>query len=307
VAGTWLLLAAMLLLGVATAPTGFSSFEVQTLVLGAMPLAFAAMAQATVIISGGIDLSVGAAMSVFNVASARLMVDASFGEAIGISVLLLLGGLVLGSLTGLLVVVSRVPDIVVTLATSFVLAGLALLILETPGGGAPADYGDLVLGGAGTDWIPQGLLILAAVIVVIWLPLRWSRAGLALYAVGSNRNAAYLSGVRVGWTKVLSYSMAGLFAAFGGLTLTATTANGSPISGNIYTLQSFAAVVLGGVSLAGGRGGLVGPAVAAFILTQITSQLTYWEVDPAYGQVIQGAIVVGVLLIGGIALLRRRR
>jgi ribose transport system permease protein len=142
---------------------------------------------------------------------------------------------------------------------------------------------------------------------VIWLPVKWSREGLALYAVGSNRNAAYLSGVRVSRTKIFSYSLAGLFAAFGGLALTATTANGSPIAGSIYTLQSFAAVVLGGVSLAGGRGGLVGPVAAAFILTQITSQLTYWNVDPAYSQVIQGAIVVGVVMIGGLALLRRRR
>src|SRR5262249_47279349 len=151
------------------------------------------------------------------------------------------------------------------------------------------------------------LVLIAAVLVLVWLPLRLSRPGLALYAIGSNRNAAFLSGVRVARTRVLSYAMAGFFAALGGLALTATTANGNPVAGSIYTLQSFAAVVLGGVLLSGGRGGLVGPVVAAFVLTQITSQFSYWQVEPNWAQVIQGAIVVGVVLIGGMAILLRGR
>jgi ribose transport system permease protein len=307
VTGAWVLLGLLLILGVATHPTGFSSFDVQTLVLNSMPLAFAAMAQAVVVISGGIDLSVGAAMSVFNVASAKLMETASFREAILLSFALMAGGLVLGALNGILVVLSKVPDIVVTLATSFVLSGVALLILETPGGGAPLDYGNLVLGSVGTDWIPEGLLVLAGALLVFWLPLRLSRTGLAIYAVGSSRTAAFLSGVRVGWTRIAAYAMAGLFASLGGLALTATSSNGSPIAGNIYTLQSFAAIVLGGVLLAGGRGGLVGPVVAAFVLSEITAQLSYWEVEPNWAQVIQGAVVVVVVLIGGLALLLRGR
>jgi ribose transport system permease protein len=307
VTGAWVLLALLLILGVATHPTGFSAFDVQTLVLGSMPLAFAAMAQAVVVISGGIDLSVGAAMSVFNVASARLFETASFSQAVGLSFALMACGVLVGAANGVLVVLTRVPDIVVTLATSFVLAGVALLILNTPGGGAPLDYGNLVQGGVGTDWVPEGIVVLAAVLLVFWLPVRVSRAGLALYAIGSNRNAAFLSGVRVGWTRILAYALAGLFAALGGLALTATTANGNPIAGSIYTLQSFAAIVLGGVLLAGGRGGLVGPVVGAFALTQITSQLSYWQVEPNWAQVIQGAIVVVVVLIGGVALLWRER
>jgi len=307
VTGAWVVLALLLLLGVATHPIGCSSFDVQTLVLGSMPLAFAAMAQAVVVISGGIDLSVGAAMSVFNVASARLFETASYPQAIGLSFALMACGVLVGTANGVLVVVTRVPDIVVTLATSFILAGIALLILDTPGGGAPLEYGDLVQGGVGTDWVPEGILVLAGVLLVVWLPIRLSRAGLALYAIGSNRNAAFLSGIHVGWTRILSYAMAGLFAALGGLALTATTGNGNPLAGNIYTLQSFAAIVLGGVLLAGGRGGLVGPVVGAFALTQITSQLAYWEVEPNWAQVIQGAIVVAVVLIGGLALLLRER
>ena len=187
VTGAWVLLALLLILGVATHPTGFSSFDVQTLVLGSMPLAFAAMAQAVVVISGGIDLSVGAAMSVFNVASARLFENASFPQAVGLSFALMACGVLVGAGNGLLVVLTRVPDIVVTLATSFVLAGVALAILNTPGGGAPLDYGNLVQGGLGTDWLPEGVLVLAAVLLVFWLPLRLSRPGLALYAIGSSR------------------------------------------------------------------------------------------------------------------------
>ena len=107
--------------------------------------------------------------------------------------------------------------------------------------------------------------MLVVVVGVIWIPLRRSVLGLSLYAIGSNRLAAFRSGVAVGRTKIIAYSLAGLFCAFGGLALTASTGIGSPVPG-AYTLHSVAAIVLGGVSLAGGRGGIVGPILAVFIL-----------------------------------------
>ena len=106
-------------------------------------------------------------------------------------------------------------------------------------------------------------------------------------------------------TRVLAYTFGGLFAAFGGLALTSTTGIGSPLSGNFYTLTSVAAVVIGGISLAGGKGGLFGPIVAAFILSAAVTVLVFAGVDANYGQVIQGALIVLMVMLGGL-LLRRR-
>ena len=296
-----------------TVPEQFSAFDVQSLVIGALPLAFAAMAQAVVVISGGIDLSVGSLMSVVNVLSAKHWVDTVNGapqpvsvrEALLIGALLVLGGVAAGALTGTVIVVSGVPDIVVTLATLFFWAGLALWIMPIPGGGAPVEFINLVNETVLSQWIPKLLVLLLVVFAVVWLPLRWSRPGLALYAVGSNRNAAYLSGIPVGPTRVLAYALGGGFAALGGLALTVTTTIGSPLSGEYYTLNSVAAVVLGGVALVGGRGGLIGPIAAAFILTLATTVLVLRGVDPNYGQVIQGALIVGVVMLGALATRRR--
>jgi ribose transport system permease protein len=295
-----------------TLPANFSSFEVQGLVISALPLAFAAMAQAVVVISGGIDLSIGSLMSVVNVISAKAMLEnaetfktVSYREALGISVLLLLFGIAAGAFTGLLITVSKVPDIVVTLAMLFVWSGVALWILEVPGGGVPIEFNNLGIGTSGSKWIPTGLLILLGAYALIWLPLRWAKPGLALYAIGSDRTASYLAGISVARTRIFAYALGGLFTAFGGLALTATTTIGSPLAGNEFTLNSVAAIVLGGVSLIGGIGGLIGPIAAAFILTLTKTILVLRGVDQNWAQVIQGSLIIGVVMVGGLAIRRR--
>ena len=117
-----------------------------------------------------------------------------FGVVVVVGVLLL--GLVLGAVNGGLVVLTRVPDIVVTLAMSFVWAGCALLVLKTPGGGVGRRGSrSLVIGSFGIDWIPKAAVVLIVVVAVVWIPLRRSRLGLSIYAIGSNRLAAFRSGV----------------------------------------------------------------------------------------------------------------
>ena len=298
------ILVALLILEANVAPA-FSSFDVQSLVIAGMPLAFAAMAQSIVVISRGVDLSVGSVMALTNVIAARLMEGHGMSTALLISALVLVIGLAIGTLTGLAVVYTRVPDIIATLALGFVWAGVALIVLPTPGGGSPPEYQNLSSGATLWEWIPNGLLVLAAAYVLIWVPLRSRRLGLAIYAVGSDRDAAYLSGVRVDRTRVLAYTFGGLFAALGGLALTSATSIGSPLSGEFYTLTSVAAVVIGGVSLAGGKGGLVGPILAAFILSAAVTVLTFMGADANYGQVIQGGLIVVMVMFGGL-LLRRR-
>jgi ribose transport system permease protein len=290
-----------------TIPANWGSFDVQSLAIDALPLAFAAMAQSVVIISGGIDLSIGSLISLVNVVSAKYMIDTGFRHALLLAALLLLGSAAAGAFTGSLIVLSRVPDIVVTLAMLFVWAGVALQVLQIPGGGAPLPYLQLGTGHWWSQWIPSGLVILLLGWMIFWLPLRWARPGLALYSVGSNRNAAYLSGVGVARTRIFAYALGGLFGGLAGLALTATSGIGDPNAGQYYTLNSVAAAVLGGVSLVGGVGGLIGPIAAAFVVTLVKTMLILKGVDQNWAQVIQGSLIIVVVLIGGLAIRQRRR
>jgi ribose transport system permease protein len=279
---------------------------IQGLAISVLPLALATVAQAIVVISGGIDLSIGSMMALTSVVAASLMEGQSGEVGVVIVVGVLLLGLLLGAVNGGLVVATRVPDIVVTLAMSFVWAGCALLVLKTPGGGSVEWLRQLVLGSVLIPWIPKAAVVLVVIVAVIWIPLRRSRLGLSIYAVGSNRLAAFRSGVSVGRTKILAYMFTGLFAALGGLSLTASTGIGTPVPGP-YTLQSVAAVVLGGVALAGGRGGVFGPIVAVVILQLIRTDMTFLNVDTNLAVVAQGAILIGVVMVGSLVQLRRSR
>jgi ribose transport system permease protein len=277
---------------------------IQGLAISVLPLALAAVAQAVVVISGGIDLSIGSMMAFTSVTAAALMDGQSEEFAVLVVIGVLLMGLVLGAINGSLVVFTRVPDIVVTLAMLFVWAGCALLVLKTPGGGSAEWLRELVLGSVFIPWIPKAAVVLVVIVGVIWIPLRRSRLGLSIYAVGSNQLAAFRSGVSVGRTKILAYMITGLFAAFGGLSLTASTGIGTPVPGP-YTLMSVAAVVLGGVSLAGGRGGVFGPVVGVVILQLIRTDMTFLNFDPNLAVVAQGVILIGVVMVGSLVQLRR--
>jgi ribose transport system permease protein len=279
---------------------------VQNLAIGGLPLALAAVAQAVVVIGGGIDLSIGSMMAFTSVVCATAMKGQSeeWGVVVVLSVLAL--GLVLGAINGALVVLTRVPDIVVTLAMSFVWAGCALIIRGAPGGAASEWLKNLVLGSLVSEWIPKSAIVLIIVVAVIWIPVSRSRLGLSIYAVGSSRLAAFRSGVPVGQTKFSAYVLCGLFSALAGLSLTASTGIGSPVPGP-YTLMSVAAVVLGGVSLAGGRGGLFGPIVAVVVLQLIRTDMAFLSIDTNLALVAQGLILVGVLMVGSFAQMRRSR
>jgi ribose transport system permease protein len=279
---------------------------VQGFAISVLPLAMAAIAQAICVIAGGIDLSVGSMMALTSVVAATQMKGQSeeFGVAVVLGVLVL--GLILGTINGSVIVATRVPDIVVTLAMAFVWGGSALVVLASPTSGSAQWLKDLVLGSLGSEWIPKAAVLLLVIVAVVWIPLRRSRLGLSIYAIGSNRLAAFRSGVSVGRTKIVAYAFTGLFAALGGLSLTASTGIGNPVPGP-YTLMSVAAVVLGGVSLAGGRGGVVGPIIGVLVLLLIQNDLAFLSLDPNLSLVTQGLILIGVVMFGSLIQWRQGR
>jgi ribose transport system permease protein len=284
----------------------YGPIAVQGLGTSVLPLALAAVAQAIVVIGGGIDLSIGSMMAFTSCVAAMQMKGQSeeFGVLVVIGVLCL--GLALGAINGALVVFTRVPDIVVTLAMSFVWAGFALIVTPKPAGGAAQWLKDLVIGPIGSEWVPKAAIALVIIAAVIWIPVSRSRLGLSIYAIGSNQLAAFRSGVPVARTKLAAYVLTGLASAIAGLSLTASTGIGTPVPGP-YTLMSVAAVVLGGVSLAGGRGGVFGPVVAVLVLQMIRTDMTFLNFDSNLAYVAQGVILIGVVMFGSLLELRRAR
>jgi ribose transport system permease protein len=285
----------------------FGAFEIQTMLASTLALAYLAMAQSVVVIGGGIDLSVGALLVLANCLSARFMEGTGFGTSLLVAAGVLAVTAALGALTGLVITASKIPDIIVTLATSFVWGGAALFVLRTPGGGTAAGFQTLVLG-SGSAWWPA-LLCLLAPLLLVWVPLRRSRTGIAIYALGSSKDAAFLSGVDPLRTRTVAYTFSGLLCGLAGIATTAFTGGGSPQSTIAMnsTLASVAAIVLGGVALSGGVGGLVGPVFAVWCLYLIPNIMLGLGVDPSYGEVVKGVVVVLVVLVGGLLRARRSR
>jgi len=282
----------------------FGAYEARTFVLGILPIALLSMGQAIIIIGGGINLAIGAEAVLINCLSAKYMQDTTFIESVILAIVFILVGMLIGALTGWIIAVSGIADIVVTLATSFLLVGVAMYVMPQPGGGVNQQFADLVSGKV-PNFIPP-LICLILPIILIWIPLYRSKLGISMYAIGSSKEAAFLSGVNVKLTQIKLYAIGGLFASLSGLVLTGITLSSSPFANisNTATLNSVAGAVLGGVALSGGVGGLVGPALAALILFFIPTILLAYGIDPAYSQIITGALTIFVVLFGG--LLRKR-
>jgi ribose transport system permease protein len=282
----------------------YGAYDLRSLALGALSPALAAIAQFFVVLVAGIDLSVGALVAVANVLAASIMVQADFAQSLFLAVLVLGVLTCAGLLNGVVIVLTNIPDIVVTLAMSFVWSGVALLILSQPGGGAPAEFQALATGTFLVPWLPNALIMLIGLVAIVWLPIRSRRIGLSLFATGSDQQAALRSGVNVARARVTAYALSGFFSGAAGLALTMSTGAGDPLAGTTFTLTAIATVVLGGVSLAGGRGGVLGPLAAAYVLALVSSDLVFLGISPHYSQVIQGMILVLLVMAGGLAALR---
>lgn len=282
----------------------FGAYEARTFILGILPIALLSMGQALIIIGGGINLAIGAEAVLINVLSARFMEGTDFKTSVMLALFFLLVGAGVGALTGWIISASGIADIVVTLATSFLLVGVAMFVMPEPGGGINQTLSELIAG-KDPNFIPP-LVWLILPIILIWIPLYRSRLGIAMYSIGSNKDAAFLSGVNVNLTRVKLYAIGGLFAALSGIVTTGVTLSSSPFASisNTATLNSVAGAVLGGVSLAGGVGGLVGPVIASLVLFFIPTILLGFGIDPSYSQIVTGVLTISVVLLGGI--LRRR-
>ena len=287
-------------------PAGFSASVVQTAANKGVLLAFVAMAQSLVVITSGIDLSVGMILILTNCLASWVAFGSPLETAAGV-LLVLLTGLLCGAINGLIVIYGRLQPIVATIATGAIYFGIALALRPQPGGQVNSDLAD-VLTGRVFGIFPTSLVALAVVVLIVWVPFRRSLTGRAAYATGSSETAAYMSGLPIGRAKIVAYALAGLLSAVGGLFLTFFTYTGDAAyaSGNIYTLYSIAAVVLGGVSLFGGSGSAIGAIFGAFAFRTIGDLLFVFDFDPLWQPLFQGLVLMVAVCISAIGLLQVR-
>jgi ribose transport system permease protein len=270
----------------------------------AMLLALVAMAQTLVVITSGIDLSVGMIFTLTNCVASWIVVGEPWQVALG-CVGVLLVGVVCGAINGAIVIFGRLQPIVATIATGAVYFGIALALRPFPGGSVDENLADFFTGRT-FGVIPTSMLTLLVIVIVIWVPYSRSVTGRAAYAVGSSEVAAYMSGVPVRRAKFVAYTLSGLLAAIGGLYVTFFTYTGEAAyaSGNAYTLFSIAAVVLGGVSLFGGSGSAIGAIFGALAFRTIGDLLFVFDFDPLWQPLFQGVVLMLAVSLGAFALFR---
>ncbi|RUV16426.1 ABC transporter permease [Mesorhizobium sp. M7A.F.Ca.MR.245.00.0.0] len=287
-------------------PAGFAANVVQTASNKGVLLAFVAMAQTLVVITAGIDLSVGMIFLLTNCLASWLVVGTPMQTTLGVIAVLAVG-LLCGAINGAIVIYGRLQPIVATIATGAVYYGIGLLLRPFPGGSVNEDLADALTGRV-FGVVPASLVVLLAIVLVIWVPFSRSVLGRAAYAAGSSETAAYMSGVPIRRGKFAAYTLAGLLAAIGGLFLTFFTYTGEAAyaSGNSYTLFSIAAVVLGGVSLFGGKGSAIGAIFGALAFRTIGDLLFVFDFDPLWQPLFQGVILLVAVSLGAFALFRVR-
>ena len=264
-----------------------------------LPLILVAVGQAFVVLTGGIDISVGAIVAMVNALLAtQVGLNGDPDKGLAIMALGLGLGMAAGAINGFFVAILRLQPIITTYATSFVFAGLALLILPNPGGGIPAVFTAFY-----RETQPLGLPLTMYVILLLllgWYFVQQTRYGRYLFAVGGKADAAYQTGVPVSWVQWSTYVLSGLLASCAGIAMTMLTGSGNAQIGDALTLTSVTAVVIGGLALSGGSGGLGGAITGAIILSLIPNIISFANIDTWWQTFVNALIIVLALATPGV-------
>lgn len=247
-----------------------------------------------VILTGGIDLSVGSVMALTGTIIAGMMINVGLPPIVAVLIGIVLGA-VLGYINGVFTAYARIPAIIVTLAMMEAARGLALLYTGGyPLSGLPNPYAFI---GRGYLFgvIPMPAVIMVLVFIIAYIILNHLPIGRYIYALGGNEEAVRLSGVKVKRIKTFVYLVSGVTAAISGMIMTSRLSSGQPMAGEGYELDAIAAVVLGGTSIAGGRGHIFGTLLGALLLGVLSNGLNLMGVSPYVQRVLKGVIIVGAI------------
>lgn len=283
-----------------------SAYNLGNLMNTCFPLILAALGQFLVILTAGIDLSVGSMLTLGNCLSVYIMtrIPTVPGLLLALAATVVCG-LVCGAVNGLFIAKFRLPAIIVTIATAAVFQGTALVLLPDPGGSiVPALKTFLKWKAFGL--IPVTFFLTMLAIVLILLLTNRTPLGRALRAVGGNESAAFGSGIKVARVKFTAYVLSALLAALAGLYLSARTSSGDPNIGSSYTIYSISATVVGGTMMTGAVGQAYGTACGAIIIFLINNILNMLDVSAFYQYAIQGAVLIFALMVGSLETRRER-
>jgi ribose transport system permease protein len=285
---------ALLALVAAISPKGLSYYDISSLITSGAPLALAAIGQTFVIVVGGFDLSAGAAISLVNAVIATMPQETAAGQVGAVAAGLAIGAAI-GAFNGFFVAFLRLQSIVVTLSTMFLVRGITLLVMPDPGGVVAETLTRLFTGAAIPGVLPAAALVIAGGII-IWLLVRRTKFGTAMFAVGSDAEASHAVGISVEWTRFFAFVLGGLFYGMAGVFIGAETGSADPLVGDSLLLQSFTAVVLGGTLLGGGRGSAVGSVIGAYTLMLMINVLLALDVSAYFSTIAEGVVLILAVL-----------
>ncbi len=305
-------------------PRGFSTAVLVQNANESIVIAFVAVAQTFPVLIGGLDLSVGAVMTLTACIASELVNGSPAQIMLGMF-LTLLAGTGFGLMNGLIVVYGRLQPIIATLATGAIAIGLALFVRPQPGGDIDGDlnwaltnslfdfaetYHFFDDGNAAwfqpIAWIPVPLVLLFGILALVWIPFKRSITGRTVYAIGSAEGAAFMSGLPINRAKIAAFTLAGFFAGCGGLFLAIQTSSGNAdiTQAGSYTLNSIAAVVIGGTSLMGGISSAVGSMIGALILRVLSFYFRILSIDPLLQSLVEGVVLLTAVSLGALRTMR---
>ncbi len=295
----FLLIALLIFFSIAS-PNFFTRANLSTILTQALFLIIVSVAQTLVLITGGFDLSMGSAIALVSIVVGLRLLDHPDDPATGLLLAALAALAVatgIGALNGLFVALFRVPPFIVTLAMMTAVSGLALHVSRgVPIFGLPSYFANTLYTGR-IIGIPVPWLATVLVLAIMYVVLHWTRFGRYWYAIGSNAEAARLSGIAVRFYLFLAYTLAGMLVGVTGLLLTARVGSGEPTLGASFPLESIAAAVLGGVSIRGGEGNLFGAALGAVFLVMLRNGMDIMGISTYTQMIITGALLVLAVII----------
>lgn len=248
-----------------------------------------------VIVTGGIDLSVGPLAALTGVVTATFIISFGWPILLGILVGLIMGA-AFGLVNGLMVTFGKLPPFIATLATMQIAKGLSFVISGgIPISGFPEGFGFIGRGHLGP--FPWPVVFLFVIYIIMFDVIRRTKFGVYVFALGGNEQAAYLSGIQIKKNKLFVYMLGGLFAAIAGIILASRLNSGSPNVGANFVFDAVTAVVLGGTSMAGGEGKLSGVLIGSIFVGVLLNGMSLMNVDAYVQMVVQGVVLAGAMLL----------
>jgi ribose transport system permease protein len=291
----WVIVAALVVgLTIHDASGFWTTANIANVLTATVVLGLVALGQNVVVLTGGIDLSVGSAATVAGMLTA-ILIDGYPIRTGPVVLLVLVVGALIGTVHGLLVSRAKLPPFVVTLATFYLLQGVAFMISTSPTGQVTTELSDLALQSTGP--IPHSFVVLVVAVALVGALLHLTPFGRHVYAVGGDKDAARANGVPVNRTLTLAYLVGGALAAAAGIMLAARATVGSPTAGQGLELSAITVVVIGGSSLLGGRGSIVGTLGGVTLLALIETSFTLLQIDATITDLIRGLVILAAAAI----------